>query len=316
VPKIAHFFFGSVIESIYNTAFENNYETILTVSQENAEREKKHLQTLVSMRVDGIIISISQETQDMEVFHWIKKMGIPLVFLDRQPEPQLPGFNSVLVDDRGGACHAVEHAIRTGYRKLAMIGGNAHINIGKNRLLGFQDALRANAIPIRKEWLVDGGFGTQDGYNGFMQLYHNHELPEFIFAVTYPVALGVYQAAREVGVRIPEDVDIICFGDSDVGRFVSPSLTCVNQPTRELGETAVRMMLETIRHPEHNTEKHIELPTRLIIRETCVGTAASVMDIPEPEHTKEHNLEFAPVRKQSVKSSPAKARKDMKIKVK
>ena len=87
VPKIAHFFFGAVIESVYNAAFEHNIETILTVSQENAERERKHLQTLVSMRVDGIIISISQETRDVEIFRWIKQMGIPLLFLDRRPDP-------------------------------------------------------------------------------------------------------------------------------------------------------------------------------------------------------------------------------------
>ena len=271
VPKIAHFFFGSVIEAVYNTAFESGYETILTVSQESAARERKHLETLVSMRVDGIIVSISQETRDPHVFNWIRKMGIPVVFADRRPEPPIPGFSSILVDDRGGAYQAVEQAIKVGYRKIAFLGGNTHINIGKNRFLGFQEALRKHSIPINEEWIVQSGFGKDDGYNGFMQLYNTGRLPEFILAITYPVALGVYEAAKHLGVRIPDDVDIISFGDSDVGRFISPSISCVHQPTAELGSKSVRMILEAIDRPDGMREQHLEIPTELILRETGLG---------------------------------------------
>ena len=284
VPKIAHFFFGSVIEAVYNTAFDHKYETILTVSQENAEREKKHIQTLVSMRVDGIIISISQETKDPEIFKWIKKMGIPVVFVDRMPQPPLPGFSSVLVDDRGGAFRAVEQAIKVGYRKIGFLGGLPTINIGRNRLLGFEQALREHDIPIRQEWMAFGGFGKEDGYNGFMRLYNSGNLPEFLFAVTYPVALGIYEAAKDLGLHIPDDIDVICFGDSDMNRFISPSLSCVSQPTQELGTKAVQMILEIIRNPEEIREHHVEIPTELILRETCIGRKA----------TKPESIEAAP----------------------
>ena len=271
VPKIAHFFFGSVIESVYNTAFHHNVETILTVSQENAEREKKHLQTLVSMRVDGIIISISQETRDLEIFSWIRKMRIPLLFMDRCPDPPLPGFSSVLVDDQGGTLRAIDHAFSIGYRNLAYIGGSTHINIGRERFAGFQRGLEKHGLPLRKDWVIQGGFGRDDGFNGFMKLHSSGPLPEFIFAVTYPVALGVYEAAKSLGVNIPGDVDIMCFGDSDVSRFITPSLSCVNQPTQELGAQAVEMMLEIIGSPESVIDRHVVMPTELILRETCTG---------------------------------------------
>jgi LacI family transcriptional regulator len=271
VPKIAHFFFGSVIEGVYNTAFENNYETILTVSQENPERELKHLQTLVSMRVDGIIVSITQTTKNLEIFTSIRKLGIPVLFLDRRPEPPLPGFNSVTVDDKGGAFKAVEQAIKVGYRKLACIGGNTHINIGKNRLDGFEQALRQHGLPVRREWIVTGGFDKTAGYDGFVQLHISGQRPEFVFAMTYPVALGVYEAAKELGLRIPDDVDLICFGDSDVSRVISPALSCVTQPSHELGSKAVELMLKTISHPEISGEEHLVLPTEVLLRETCTG---------------------------------------------
>ncbi len=265
VPKIAHFFFGSLIESIYDTAFKYNYEIILTVSQENAEREMKHLQTLLSMRVDGIIISISEHTHDVEIFNSVKKMGIPLVFVDRVLE--IPGFSSVAVDDRGGAFKAVEHAIKIGYKRIGHLSGFKGINIGDKRRQGFEDALKQYNIPLNPNWIVEGGFGEEDGYNGFMHMYKSGTLPDFIFAVTYPVALGAYAAIEDLGLEIPKDIDLICFGNSDINRFISPSLSCVDQPTDKLGRRAVEMVVEHINNPNIE-EQHIEIETDLILRET------------------------------------------------
>jgi DNA-binding LacI/PurR family transcriptional regulator len=183
----------------------------------------------------------------------------------------LQGFSSVVVDDRGGAFLATEQAIRVGHRKLAHLAGPQHISIGRERKQGFTDALKAHGIPVRDEWIVEVGFGKEGGYKGFMEMYNSDNLPRFIFAVTYPVALGVYEAAHDVGLRIPEDIDILSFGDSDMHRFVSPALSCVNQPTNEIGRKAFNLLLETIRHPEESPEQHVRIPTELIIRETCVG---------------------------------------------
>jgi len=251
------------------------------VSQENAEREKKHLQTLVAMRVDGIIISISQSTRDPQLFQWIRQLGIPLLFVDRRPEPPLPGFSSVLVADREGAFMAVEQAIRIGYRKLGFVGGNPTVNIGKNRLLGFEDALAKHAIPVNREWVVQAGYGKEDGYQGLMQLYRNRPLPEFVLAATYPVALGIYEAAKTLGIRIPDDIDVICFGDSDVGRFLSPAISVVRQPTHELGSKAAQMLLDFITAPEAREEQDVILPTELVLRETCVAKRSQISYIHE-----------------------------------
>ncbi len=286
VPKIAHSFFGAVIEGVYNSAFENKYETILTVSQENAEREKTHLQTLVAMRVDGIIISISQETSDVQRFKSIRKLGIPLIFIDRRPEPALPGFSTILVDDRAGAFQAVEQAIRVGYRKLGLVGGNRNVNIGKERLQGFEEAMRAHRLEVKKEWIIPGGYGKDDGYFGMKRLHDSGSIPEFILAMTYPIALGIYQACRELGINIPGDVDIMCFGDGEAGRFVSPALSVVEQPAYDMGARAVKLLLDVISSSDAAREQHIVLPTRLVLRETCVtqngrkqgSTANAAMD--------------------------------------
>ncbi len=287
VPKVAHFFFGSVIEGIYNTAFSNNYETILTVSHENPDRERTHLQTLVSMRVDGIMISITEKTRDLEIFEWVRKLGVPLMFLDRQPDPVPKGFSSVLADDRGGAYKAIDHAIRIGYREIACLGGAPHINISRQRYQGYADAMNAHGLAPDGRWVVGGGFGKEAGYDGLLRFHAEGKLPELIFAMTYPVALGVYEAAKDLSLRIPQDIDVICFGDSDVGAVISPALSCVRQPNRELGARAVELMLKMLSHPEASPNQHLVLPTDLVLRETCTGKHSIVTSHTRSEPVRE-----------------------------
>lgn len=266
VPKIAHYFFSSVIEAIYDAAYENNYEIILTVSQENVEREEKHIRSLLSMRVDGIIISISEQTKNPDIFNTIRNFGVPLVFMDRVLEQ--PNFSTVTVDDKGGTYKAIEYAIKKGYTKIAHFAGYQEINIGRKRYLGFEEAMKKYDIPINHNWVIYGGFGEEDGYNSFMKVYKSNKLPEFIFAVTFPVALGIYTAAEELGIKIPDDIDVICFGNVDKGSFLSPAVNYVNQPTMELGKKALELILENIKNPKDFVPKHIELPTHLIFRNT------------------------------------------------
>lgn len=268
VPKIAHFFFSKVIQAIYDAAFENKYEILLMVSQENAEREALHLQTLLSMRVDGLIVSISQETQSATVFKPVLERGIPLTFMDRVLK--LRGSNTVMADDRGGAYSAVEQAIRSGYRKIGHLGGPQHLHVARERFRGLREALADHRISFDPDNAVFGGFGEEDGYNGFAKLVSRGDVPEFIFAVSFPVALGALKAARERGLRVPEDLDMISFGSGGFNEFLSPSLTIVEQPTVELGRAAFEITLENIKVGEGFKPRHIQIPTKLVVGETCV----------------------------------------------
>lgn len=268
LPQIAHHFFSSVIDHIYSYARNNNYEIFLTVSQENAEMQKKQIQTLLSMRVDGIIISISQDTSDFEIFETAKKRQVPLVFMDRIPD--LNNCNTVTVDDRGGAYKVIDHAIKIGYRKIAHFAGYTNINIGRERMLGFRQAMNDHGLEINYDWILEGDFGEKSGYDSFMKLYHKKNLPDLILAVTYPVAIGVYMATQEVGMKIPDDIDLICFGNSQVQNFLSPPLSCVNQPTEQLAAKSMDLLIENIAKIEDFEYKHIVIDTDLILRGTCI----------------------------------------------
>jgi len=262
VPKIAHFFFGSVIESVYDTAFANNYETVLTVSQESAERERKHILSLLSMRVDGLIISITQETKDVAIFERALQLNVPIVFIDRVPD--LKDVPTVTVDDRGGAFTAVEQFINDGIKKIGHVGGFSYINIGKARRQGFMDAMHKYKIPVNKNWITEGGFGDQDGYNGFKKIYESGSLPEAILAVTYPVALGVYEAASDYGIKIPHDLKVTCFGNNTYKRSIPSVFSFVDQPTEELGREAVNLLLKLISDPKEYKSINKVLKTQLM----------------------------------------------------
>jgi len=182
VPKIAHFFFSKVIQAIYDAAFENKYEILLMVSQENAEREALHVQTLLSMRVDGLIVSISQETKSASVFKPVVERGVPLTFMDRALK--LAGSNTVVTDDRGG---------RTA-RWNRQSGG-----IPQNRPPGRSAASPCGERALSRNERSDGSsrnrtgpcrcrlrrLREEDGYGGLVSLLSRGRLPECLFAVSF-----------------------------------------------------------------------------------------------------------------------------------
>jgi LacI family transcriptional regulator len=268
LPQIAHHFFSTIMDYIYDYATLHNYQVFLTVSQENAEMQKKQIQTLLSMRVDGLIVSISQDTSSFEIFENALKQQIPIVFMDRIPD--ISNCNTVTVDDKGGAYRATEHAINLGYRNIAQFAGYSNINIGRERITGFKQALIDNGIEVNNDWIIEGDYEEKHGYDSFMKLYKENNMPDLILAVTFPVAIGIYTAAKEVGMRIPDDIDLVCFGNSPVQEFLSPPLSCINQPTDRLAKKSVDLLLENIDNPENFNYQQIIVDTELILRGTCI----------------------------------------------
>ncbi len=262
-PKMAHFFFSSIIEEIYDTTIEKNYDCIIMVSQESAQREKQHIETLISMRIDGLIMSISEQTQNTEIFQKLSSMHIPVVYIDRVPD--LPDIPTVTVDDEGGAYSAVKSLYDRGFETVGLIGGYDYINIGAARNRGYFKAMDDIGLKVNKKWVVKGGFNESDGYEGFNKIYNSGKMPEALLAVSYPVALGIYKAAKEKGLTIPYDLKVICFGNYDYD-FVAPSIfDFVSQPTEELGVKAVNLLFNLLTDPDKVTEKNIILPTKLVL---------------------------------------------------
>ena len=267
VPQISHHFFGLIVESIYDIAFRHNYDIMLVVSKENQEVEKKQIRSLLSMKVDGIIISISKETTDYSIFHEVMKKKIPIVFIDRVPN--MGKINKVCADDKGGAFRAIEYAIKIGYKRIGHFAGCLDSNIALQRYLGFKEAMNKYGIPVNPDWVIVGGFDEKHGYDSFMRLIKDNNLPDLIFAVTYPVALGVYDAVGQHGLRIPNDIDLVCFGNAIEQNYFSPPMSSVSQFPQLIAKSAMNIILSNINNPENHIYESVVIPTELVLRETC-----------------------------------------------
>jgi LacI family transcriptional regulator len=244
VPDLENSFFSFVVDSMIDYATEHAYHVLLTVSREKQEIEKKNIENLIGMRVDGILVCLTQETTGFDIFSTVEKMNIPLVFFDRAPESL--NFSRVVFNDQSGAVDAVNRIIQEGYTRIAHFAGYSATSIGKIRAEGYLQALRENKIPLKKEWLIEGGFEMKDGYESFMKLRNSGNIPEVIFTVNDRVALGAYKGIKEAGFRIPEDIGIFGFGFHEITDFLNPPLTVIKQDPREMGLTAMRQLLGEI----------------------------------------------------------------------
>lgn len=261
VPKISHTFFSDTLEGINEVAYNNDYEIVLCVSEEKEERERSHVDTLLSMQVDGLLISVSEETSSPEHLQEITSQRVPLVLFDRRVDGV--DASCVTVDDQGGAYKATEHALEQGLHEIVHISGYSHVNIGQNRQTGYKNALRDHGITPSDEWIIEGGFGEADGYRGGVEMIERGLTPDAIFAVTFPVALGVEDAIQLKTPSIRDDIQIYSFGQHDLNRFFANPHTSVHQPAKKIGNEAMSLLLKRMDNPEADIAD-IELPTHIV----------------------------------------------------
>jgi LacI family transcriptional regulator len=248
VPDLENSFFSFAIDSIIDAATARNYHVILTVSRENEQIQRKNIENLIGMRVDGLLVCVSQATSDPEIFEYIRKFNTPLVFFDRVLDGL--GFSTIVFNDRQGTIDALDEVIAAGYKKIAHFAGYNSLSIGKERCEGYRTALKKNGISVKTEWIIEAGFEVEDGYQSFMKLLDQGDLPEIILAVNDRVALGAYKAIRKSGLDIPGDIGIIGYGFSETAQFFSPSLTIINQDPRKMGLIAVNTLIDEILEEE------------------------------------------------------------------
>lgn len=210
---------------------------------------------LIGMRVDGLLVCVSQQTSGHQVFEYARKMKIPLVFFDRAIKGM--GFSHVAFEDKIGTLEALNQLISRGYNSIAHFAGYSGTSIGSERCNGYREALINNGIPIREEWIIEGGYEMDDGIRAFEKLRVTEKLPEIILAVNDRVALGAYKAIRKTGLRIPDDIGIMGYGFSDTAHLFSPTLSIINQDPRKMGRIAANLLIDEIQSVSQNLHAEI-----------------------------------------------------------
>jgi DNA-binding LacI/PurR family transcriptional regulator len=265
VPEIKQPFFASVINGIEEVAYAAGYTIMVCQSNENFEREALYTRTLLSHRVAGLLVSLSQTTMNLDHFKVLQNRGVSIVFFDRVSDEM--EASKVVVDDYNGAFSVVKHLVEVGYKRIAHLAGPKNLSISKNRLEGYKDALKLRNLPDDDELIVYGGLDDTDGIVGFQKLLNLKTMPDAIFAVNDPVATGAFVSIKETGLKIPDDIALAGFSNTNVSALLDPPLTTVEQPSFEIGNIAAQLLIEQIMNDDKTfVPQSIVLKTHLIVR--------------------------------------------------
>lgn len=264
---VTYSFFPEIARGIEDTAREHGYKVLLCHSDDIPDREAEEIELLREHRVAGLIITPAHDRDNVDIFLGLQKDRIPFVLVDKYLEGLECNF--VGTDDRQGAYEAVTHLIKLGHKRIAYIMGEKNASSTRDRLKGYQDALRDNNLIFDPQMIAGGdGFIEEYGYKAAQKLLALDKRPTAIFAITDMAAIGALQAITDSGLRVPEDIALIGFCDNKGSSTLSVPLTTVRQPAREIGRQAAMILLDEIENGIGEPKK-IALKTELIIRRSC-----------------------------------------------
>jgi len=263
VPEIIHYFFSTVISGIEDLAYDSDYSVMFCQSNESYEREVKAVETLLSSRVDGILVSQSKATANFDHFRKIMKAGIPLVFFDRVCDEL--ETDRVMVDDEQGAFDATEHLIKTGCTDIVHLSGPQNLLIGRNRKDGYLRALREYHIPAREENIINCDTAGE-AHKVIPELLKRGRKPDGIFAVNDLTAAEAMKIIKQNGYKVPDDISIVGYTSGMISDLTDPPLTSVMQQGYIVGREAVSLLVGTIENRRETQPRTRIIKTELVVK--------------------------------------------------
>lgn len=264
VPNLVTHYYAAVLDGIEDYASKAGYAVIAANSHEDHEREEKAIDNFVGMYVEGIIACLAQDTVDYSHFEEIHNMGLPLVFFARTCLPDL--FSSVVSNGDVAAMAATLHLIDTGSKRIAFVGGPNHIDMVKRRKHGYLEALRERRIGIDRSIVINGNIDYDKAREATIDMLKRDDRPDAILAFNDILTYAAFDAIKTLGLRIPEDVAIIGFSETESSLFVTPKLSVISDQAHLTGEKACELLLKNIGGDKHIYKEVV--PMSLNIRES------------------------------------------------
>ena len=273
IPQIVHHFFTTVIRGVEQTAREYNYNVIITLSNNDFDKEVLNMELLANGSTDGFILSLSKETMQKDDFRHLTEaidQGMPVVMFDRIVD-EIP-CDKVMIDDREGAKLGVNHLIKTGCKKIAIITSEDYVTVGKLRTKGYVEAIESTGASIDRDLILK--LDAIDHLNDKAMARIKHFLKgkdiDGLFTINEIFAVSAAKFLMEQGKSIPEDVGIVSFSDGELSQHFVPSLTTVSQHGEQMGRKAAELLINKLERPESEVEEYTTayIDTSLIERES------------------------------------------------
>lgn len=264
-------FFAEVIQAVESTCYQHGYHLVLcNTGSEGASsrvscprKQTEYLNTLAEKRVDGLLIMSAQ--RNAAFYDHVEKLQLPVVVLDGDAAM---GYADLVRDDaEHGGYLAAEHLLSQGHRKIGCITGPAQSPTSTGRFLGFQQALLQAGISINSQWVEQGDLCAESGYQAAKSLLKNTDRPTALFVANDVMAMGAIRALHEMGVSVPEHISVVGYDNIELSKYITPALTTIDQPKRQIGELAVRTLIQRIESPGQKPSIH-QFQSQIIVRQS------------------------------------------------
>jgi LacI family transcriptional regulator len=262
MTDITNPFWTTVARGVEDVAQANKYSTILCNTDESEIKQKQYLRMLLRRRIDGVLF-VPASSDDPQPVHLIQKQGIPVVLLDRH----IPGVevDVVRADSEHGAYQLTQHLLSLGHKRIALLNGPKTVSTSVDRFNGFRQATAELNLQDNMTQIFWGNFTQESGYIMAQKAMASPIPPTAIFTGNNFIAVGAYQALREQGLCVPDDVALVTVDDPTSAFPFDPFLTAVTQPAREMGQQAAQLLLDRLDNAVEHDFRHIVLPTKLFI---------------------------------------------------
>lgn len=276
VPRLHSYFMSSVLAGMENSASKQGYNLIIAQSLEDAAKEKLNAATMFNKRVDGLLISLSYDTQDLTHLEPFFRKKIPVVFFDRVDHQN--DSISVVIDNYTASYNITRHLIEQGCVRIMHLGGNVLRNVYKERLDGYRQALKDSSLPFLDYFHLTSVLSEETGTEAARYILDlaPDERPDAVFSANDTAAVYCMIALKAAGLRIPQDIAFAGFNNDAISKVVEPNLTTVDYPGDIMGNTAVTYLINHLKGISNiYTTNFITLRADVIIRASSLKTISS-----------------------------------------
>ena len=268
IPEVVNDFFGPVINGIESIAQETGYHVLVYMTHEDVKKEIAIFKLLQTGRVDGIMLSLSEQSCDISHLKELTERGIPLILFDRITDKL--DVVTVTTDNEAGGKKATEHLIERGCKRIAFLGISKTLSVSTGRMNGYLEALKENYIQQDDHLILccDGN----DCMNKMQirQLLMSENPPDGIFASVETLAVSTYEVCEELAINIPRDLKVIAFSNSYLAALLNPSLTAIAQPAFEMGREAASTLVRLVEKKHYWQPRKTEIKTKLLVRNSTL----------------------------------------------
>ena len=267
VPRLSSYFMSNVLAGMENIASTEGYNLIISQSLETLKKEITNVETMFANRVDGLLVSLSGETENLDHFEPFLRKGIPLIFFDRIKEHSK--CMGIIIDNYKSGYEATKHLLDHGYRRIMHISGNTISQVYAERLRGYKQALADHKIAPDPKLIITKNLSEDAGIEAAEHILKMKHRPDAVFSANDACAVYCMRTLKQAGIKIPEEIGFVGFNNDPMSKVVEPNLTTVNYPGYAMGEAAATQLINHLNGISNiRSTNIIILRSELIIRES------------------------------------------------